>query len=385
MVAAYANRALRRYAQRMEYHRALVMNRIRERARQWPGGALVWIVMWVGVCCMATAAYAQQGAPLQDTSGGTNGDIHAIGMISGTVTDSDGALVEGAQVALTGDAIKGERRTVTDSEGRFQFAGVGAGTFRLTVTSRGLASSTVSGTLHPDEIYEEPAISLQVEATHTEVNVSSLTQQEIAVEEVHAEEQQRVVGVVPNYFVTYEKNPVPLRAKQKFGLGWHVVVDPTNFLFAGVTAGIEQADNTFPGYGGGPQGFGKRYGAALANSTSSTLLRGSVYPSLFHQDPRYFYKGTGTVWQRTKYALATAVICKGDNGRWEPNYSGILGDLSAGALANTYYPAGSRNGAALTFEDGLLSTAGVGVGHLLQEFLYRRISTHVPHAGAPQP
>jgi hypothetical protein len=310
--------------------------------------------------------------------------VLARGTLGGVITDVDGALVPGAHVMLQRAGSK-QRSTVTGADGHFSFSGVAPGEFTLTITASGLQGVSKQGTLNEDESLELPAIALRVAATSTNVEVSSLTQQEIAVEEVQAEEQQRVIGIVPNYFVTYDKNPAPLRAKQKFGLGWHVVLDPTSFLFAGVAAGIEQADNALPGYGQGAQGYGKRYGAALALSTSSTLLRGAVYPSLFHQDPRYFYKGTGTVWQRARYALATAVICKGDNGRWQPNYSGILGDLSAGALSNAYYPASSRNGAALTFESGLLTTAGVGVGHLLQEFVFRRISTHVPRSVTPQP
>jgi len=369
----------------MSHDHAMALNAGHKQDRQRAGTSVVWFVL----CCMTAAAGAQAGAPQQETNTVAKGQQtvngQTAGSISGTVTDSDGALVAGAQVTLTSDAIRGTRTDVTDSAGRFHFAGIGAGAFRLTIAASGLAAGEVSGTLQPGGIYEAPPITLLVATTRTEVNVSSMTRQEIATEEVHSEEKQRVIGIVPNYFVTYDKNPVPLQAKQKFGLGWHVVLDPTNFLFAGAVAGVEQANNTFPGYGPDAQGYGKRYGAALANSTTSTLLRGSVYPSIFRQDPRYFYKGTGTVWARTKYALVTAIICKGDNGRWQPNYSGILGDLSAGALSNTYYPASSRHGVALTFEDGLLSTAGVGVGHLLQEFVFRKISTHVPRSGAPQP
>jgi hypothetical protein len=343
------------------------------------------------ICWSSVLSRAQQSAPTASRQASSTQSTEALdaakttGVILGTVTDSDGALVASAQVVLLQESTHQARSTQTDSAGEFHFEGVAPGDFRLTITSQGLAPASVSGTLKPAEISAMPTIRLRVATANTEVNVSSLTQTEVATEQVHAEEEQRVLGVIPNYFVSYANHPAPLRAKQKFGLGWHVILDPTNFLFAGAAAGIEQASNTFPGYGGGPQGYGKRYGAALVDSTSSTLLRGSVYPSLFHQDPRYFYKGSGTVWQRARYALATAVICKGDNGRWQPNYSGILGDLSAGALSNLYYPASSRNGAALTFENGLLSTAGIGVGHLMQEFLFKHVSTHVPKSGKPQP
>jgi hypothetical protein len=307
----------------------------------------------------------------------------ATGLISGTVTDVSGATVQGARVTLTGSSAKDSRIAVTGGDGRFRFEGIPAGGFDLSVAAAGLAPNSAAVTLQAGEILEMPPIVLRA-VTSAELTVMATTT-DIAEAEVAVEEQQRVIGIIPNYFVTYDLDPVPLRAKQKFGLGFHVVLDPTNFIFAGLSAGIEQASNTIPGYGQGAEGFGKRYGAALALSSSATLFRGSIYPALFRQDPRYFYKSTGTVRQRALYALATAVICKSDSGHWQPNYSGILGDLSAGALANAYYPASSRNGAALTFEDGLLSTAGVGVGHLLQEFLFRYLTTHAKRPAPTQP
>jgi len=321
---------------------------------------------------LAAGAAAGQAVP----------DNPAVGTVSGTVTDSDGALVAGAKVTLAGS--KDSRTAISGSDGRFRFSGVPAGEFTLKIAAAGLAAGSVAVTLHASEVYEMPPIALRVATANSEVMVT-LSPHDIAEAEVKAEEQQRVIGFIPNYFVSYNKNPEPLRAKQKFGLGFHVVFDSTNFLFAGLNAGIEQANDTFPGYHGGAEGYGKRYGAALALSSSATLFRGSIYPALFHQDPRYFYKGTGTVWARARYALATAVICKGDNGRWQPNYSGILGDLSAGALANAYLPASSRDGAAVTFEGGLLSTAGVGFGHLLQEFVFRHVTTHAQRTVSTPP
>jgi hypothetical protein len=332
--------------------------------------------------CVIAVLLAVSGAEAQ-----TLPENPGTGTISGTVTDSDGALVAGAKVTLTNAEAAGskENRTaVSGSDGHFHFTGVPAGEFTFKVAAAGLAAGSIAVTLHLGEVYETPAIALRVATANSEVSVT-LSPQDIAEAQVKAEEQQRVIGFIPNYFVSYDKNPEPLRAKQKFGLGFHVVFDPTNFLFAGLNAGIEQANDTIPGYHGGAEGFGKRYGAALALSSSATLFRGSIFPALFRQDPRYFYKGTGTVWARARYALATAVVCKGDNGRWQPNYSGILGDMSAGALANAYYPASSRKGAALTFEGGLLSTAGVGFGHLLQEFLFRHVTTHAERTTSTPP
>ena len=121
-------------------------------------------------------------------------------------------------------------------------------------------------------------------------------------------------------------------------------------------AGAQQYRNVFPEYGSGIEGYGKRYGAAFANRVSATLLGRAVYPTIFDQDPRYFYKGKGTIGSRVLYAISTAVIARGDNGRWKPNYSRVLGHFSAAAISNLYYPPSDR-GASLVVSNGL---AGIG-------------------------
>jgi len=211
----------------------------------------------------------------------------------------------------------------------------------------------------------------------TEVHVQP-SQVEIAEEQIKAQEKQRVLGVVPNFYVTYVKDAAPLTSKQKFELAFRTTIDPVTFGVTGAVAGIEQAQNDFSGYGPGAQGYAKRYGAAYADLVSGTFIGSAILPSLLKQDPRYFYKGTGTAKSRFLYAIANAVICKGDNGRWQPNYSDILGSLAAGGISNLYYPANDRNGVGLTFETALIgigATAGVNV---LQEFVVRKLTPNLP-------
>jgi len=294
--------------------------------------------------------------------------------IAGTVKDIGGTLVVGAQVKVATAAGKAE--AVTDEEGKFLLRGIAPGDYTLTVTAESLMTQTLTGTLRPGESAELPVIYLRIATAMTEITVSSSTQQELGEQEVKAEVQQRVLGVIPNFFVSYEPHPVPLTAKQKFKLAIRSSTDVVTFAGSGVVAAIQYANNDLPGYGDGFTGYAKRYGADLTNATSATLLRGAVFPSLLRQDPRFFYKADGTVKQRALYALATAFVCKGDNGRWQPNYSDLLANLSAGALVNLYYPAGSRNGASTTVENAALATAGVGVGHLLQEFLFNHMTSH---------
>ena len=76
-----------------------------------------------------------------------------------------------------------------------------------------------------------------------------------------------------------------------------------------------------------------------------TFIGSAILPSILHQDPRYFYKGTGSITSRALYAISTVVICRGDNGRWQPNYSNVAGNLISAGISNLYYPASNRNGA----------------------------------------
>ena len=161
------------------------------------------------------------------------------------------------------------------------------------------------------------------------------------------------------------------------------MVDPVTLGLAAAAAGVQQAAGSLSGFGPGGQGYGKRLGAGLANETAGTLLGGAVFPALLHQDPRYFYKGTGSVRSRLFYALSTAVIAKGDNGRWQPAYAGIAGDLAEGALSNLYYPATNRNGAGLTFANGFTAVALDGAQNVIQEFLLRHLTPKPPTYPVP--
>ena len=126
------------------------------------------------------------------------------------------------------------------------------------------------------------------------------------------------------------------------------------------------------------QANAKRYGAVFASSVTGTFIGSAILPSLLKQDPRYFYKGTGSTRSRILYALANSVICKGDDGRWEPNYSSILGSLAAGGISNLYYPAKNRDGLELTFENTLINIGATAASNLLQEFVIRKLTPKAP-------
>jgi Carboxypeptidase regulatory-like domain len=301
------------------------------------------------------------------------------GSISGTVVDRDGAVVSKARITLAQEGAPSTREALSDDDGYFVFEEVAPGPFQITVSASGFATQAQSGVLQAGQDFLVPQITLVVAPADVNVEVT-VTPEQVAEDQVKVEETQRLFGVIPNYYVTYVPNAAPLTTKLKFQLAWKNTVDPVTFAIVGGIAGIEQADNAFSGYGQGAQGYAKRYGAAYADLVSGTFIGGAILPSLLKQDPRYFYKGTGSRRSRLLYAIANAVICKGDNGHWQPNYSSIIGGLAAGGISNLYYPASNRNGAALTFENGLIATGAGALGNIIEEFFLRKIT---PHAGDP--
>lgn len=244
--------------------------------------------------------------------------------------------------------------------------------FSLTVAVLLCASSAWPQVATPDA--QEPfAISIDVTPERIE----------LAERQIKEQEQQRLFGVLPNFFVSYLPDAVPLTTRQKFELSWKSRLDPVQFGVVGIVAGVQQARNDYSGFGDGAEGYAKRYAAAYGTVLTRSLVTQVVLPSLFKQDPRYFYKGTGSTSSRIGYAFSRAVIKKGDNGRWQPNYSGILGSLASGALSNLYYPPEDRKGARLTFENAAIGIGGAAVGHLAQEFLFKKLTSHSAKSTTP--
>jgi hypothetical protein len=303
-----------------------------------------------------------------------------LGNISGTVVDQMGNAVSGAHVTLARNDQSSQsppQQALSGDDGQFSFTNVAPGPFHITVTAPNFAPQTISGILHPAEFQIVPRITLALATVVTQVRVEP--QNEIAEAQVKEEEKQRALGFVPNFYVTYEPDAVPLSPKQKFELAWRTTIDPVTFGINGAIAGIEQAQDSFSGYGQGAEGYGKRYGAAYADFVSGTFIGSAILPSLLKQDPRYFYKGTGSIRSRLLYAVANSVICKGDNKRWQPNYSNIGGDLASGAIANLYYPAQNRNGAALTFETAFIGIGATAGANVLEEFVIRKLTPNLPN------
>jgi hypothetical protein len=306
-------------------------------------------------------------------------DQQSSGRILGTVLDQTGAAVAGARVTLAREDRSPNQNAISGQDGEFSFTDIAPGPFHLTIASPGFATQLASGVLHSGEVSIVPQITLTVASNLMEVRVEP-SQTEIAEAQIKDEEKQRVFGVIPNFYVSYIPDAAALTSKQKFKLAWKDTVDPVTFGITAAVAGMEQAADQYHGYGQGAQGYGKRYGAAYADLVTSTYIGGAMLPSLLKQDPRYFYRGAGSARTRVLYAIASAVICKGDNKRWQANYSGILGSFASAGISNLYYP-GKDTGVGLTFENALIDTGAAAAGNIFQEFLVRKLTPNLPDRG----
>jgi Carboxypeptidase regulatory-like domain len=295
------------------------------------------------------------------------------GSISGKIVDQSGANIVGAVVKLTRENEASSPETTSNDDGLFAFTHVVPGPFRLTISSPGLAPQEFSGTLESGHAYTTPVIMLTIPTQVVEVRVG-LTREELAEAQIKEQEKQRVLGIIPNFYVTYDSNPVPLFPKQKFELAWKSASDPITLLGVGVLAGIAQASDLWGAYGQGAQGYAKRFGASYANVFGATFIGGAIMPSLLKQDPRYYYKGTGSKRSRILYALANSVICKGDNGRWQPNYSNIAGSFGGAGLEALYIPANDRRGGGFIVSAALIRLGETSLAGVLQEFVLPRLT-----------
>jgi carboxypeptidase family protein len=297
----------------------------------------------------------------------------STGAVSGAIADDTGTPIAGAKVTLT--TAGGTRRdAATGANGRFTFIDVPAGPFRLTASAHGFAEQTTSASVTAGEAAELPEIRLRLAANAVAIDVTPSVV-EIADRQIKEQEQQRVFGVVPNYYLSFNPDAAPLNARQKFRLSWKTRTDPLQFGFVAIVAGVQQVRNDYGGFGDGASGYAKRYAAAYATAWTGTMVTRVLMPTVFRQDPRYFYKGTGATGSRLVYAMSRSVIRKGDNRRWQPNYSGILGSVTSAAISNFYYPEEDRRGARLMLTNTAIGIAGSAVGHVAQEFLYARFTS----------
>jgi hypothetical protein len=322
----------------------------------------IWMLTVAAVALALPVAAQDIAAPAQDA-----------GHITGTVTDVNNDTIPDANVVLEGPALKDPRTVVSDNNGAFKFDDVGPGTYNVTISAAGFGNWTSPAvTVAAGQFVILNGSKLKIAEALTTVSVT-YSPEKAATEQVKAEEQQRVFGFLPNFYVVYDRDPAPLSAKLKFQLAFRTSIDPVTIGGVGVLAAIHQAAD-IPDYRQGWIGYGERFGSAAADGVSDIMIGGAILPSLLHQDPRYFFQGTGSNKSRVFHALSSPFVCRGDNGRLQPNYSSVGGDLGSAALSNLYYPVSNR-GAGLVFSNFAISTGERMLSSVIQEFVLPRFTS----------
>lgn len=257
----------------------------------------------------------QMAAPAQ----GGRSSSAAAATISGTVLDGNGDVIQGARVELSEESVPGTPHEIrSGATGQFEFDDLEPGTYVVTVTGNGMKkfiSEPIA--LKADEPVVLPNVVLSV-ATSTTVTV--MDKEAASIQQVEIAEQQRVLKVFPNFYSSFDWNAPPMQAKQKFHLATRTLIDPVTFLTTAAVAGAEQNRNIFPSFGGGMEGYAKRYGAAYLNHASGEFLTRAILPAVFRSDPRYFVMGEGSTKARVAHAIGSTFVTRGDNGGRRINF-----------------------------------------------------------------
>ncbi len=304
--------------------------------------------------------------------------------IKGVVSDIQGGLVPGARIVIASTTPPTTHETTANSAGFFNVGGLVPGTYSVTISSPGLKTYVVHDVhLRPGQIYSLPEISLPIAGARADITVT-LTTEELAETELHNELHQRVFGVLPNFYTSYQWNAAPLTPKQKLKLTAHAATDPVFLGITGITAGIEQAQNTYPEYGGGPAGYWKRYGAAYGDAVIGRLMSAVVFDSLFHQDPRYFVMTNGPWQRRAWHAVSSTFMQRNDETRhFQPAYAHLLGSATAGLIASTYHP-GSSPGK-MVLNNTVIDLGNKAANNLVREFVLRHLAKNIPSYAKGKP
>ena len=299
------------------------------------------------------------------------------GSVLGTVVDISNDPVPDAAVVLHGP-VGSRLAAVTKEDGSFTFPNVTPGiVYLVTVTAEGFAEWSSSVTVEPGQVKTVADIKLRILAVQRAVTVS-YSSKEVATEQLKAEEQQRILRFIPNTYVVYEPHPEPLTARMKFHLAYKSLTSPVFFARTAAWAGVQQARDNPSEWQQGAEGYRKRLGAGFADAVTGSLITNAILPSLLHQDPRYFYQGTGTKGSRARHAMLSPFVCKGDNGAWQPNYSQWGGSLISYSISTAYYPSSDRT-AGHVFGTFAVDMGLHVVGSLAQEFIFNKFTSKGKH------
>ena len=362
--------------------------------RVWGTIAVLGLLIWSGAgfpaCGLAAPAQSARPAPVAGAQAAPPAELGAAasaasqvfdqqttGSISGSVADQNGGPVSAALITLArqGQSVQ---QALTADNGQFSFANVAPGAYSLTVTAPGFKTQSVSVAVQPGQTYTAPPIVLALAPVVTSIKVMP-SRGEVAHYQLQHEEKQLVLGFIPNYLVTYYPHTSPLSAKQKFQLTFKTIFNPFTLGLTTAFVAGEQETGMYSGYGTEEKSFAKRFGASYATLGVGAFVGDALLPSILKQDPRFYYKGSGSFSSKLLYAITRSVICKGDNGHWEPDYSAVLGHFAAGGIANLYLPQQNRNALGTTLENGLIGIGFDAFANILQEFVFPKLTPALSH------
>lgn len=150
---------------------------------------------------------------------------------------------------------------------------------------------------------------------------------------------KRAYGILPNYrTVNGTEGVEPLTVHRKFWIAAKDSFDYPIYFISGAFAGISQIENSNPSFGQGIKGYAKRYAAGYGDQLIGNMMTEGVFPSLLHEDMRYFRRGTGGKLDRTFYALTRILVTRTDSGGTHFNFSEVAGNAAAVAISNAYNP-----------------------------------------------
>jgi hypothetical protein len=156
-------------------------------------------------------------------------------------------------------------------------------------------------------------------------------------------ESKHLFWLMPNYRTSPSLTDYqPLTVRQKFDVAARDSWDRGTVVLAALFGAENQLTNSNRTFGQGAAGFGRYFGASYGNLVTGNYMTEAVFPSLLHQDPRYFRRGTGGTWSRLGYAMGQTFRTHNDSGRSQFNYSEWLGNSASVAISNAYY-ADNRN------------------------------------------
>jgi hypothetical protein len=165
-------------------------------------------------------------------------------------------------------------------------------------------------------------------------------------EQPQAQPDKRIFGVLPNYRTADGSAPYePITPKRKFYIASKDSFDYPVILLSGAFAALYQLEDQDPSFGQGLKGYGKRMAASYGDQAIGNLMTEAIFPSLLHEDPRYFRMGSGggSTWRRARYAVTRVFVVRTDKGNWRFNFSEWLGNGATVGISSLYYPAETRN------------------------------------------